>query len=56
MSGNPEQLPNCLKREETSVILIIVDGVLCDVHSVTVTGGCQSSYFYLNNMWEEQNY
>jgi len=32
MSKSPEQLPNYLKREETSIIEIIVDGVLCDIH------------------------
>ena len=30
------QLPNFLKRAETSVVLIVFDDVLCDIHSCTV--------------------
>jgi hypothetical protein len=38
MSKSPKQMPNCLQRAETIVILIIFNGVLCDVHVNTVTG------------------
>ena len=31
MSKAPKQLSNCLKREETSVVLIVFDYVLCEV-------------------------
>jgi hypothetical protein len=31
MSKNPNKLPNSLKRTETSVILIVFDGVLYEV-------------------------
>ena len=42
MSKSPNQLPNSLKRAETSVaetsvILIVFDGVLCYAHIYTIT-------------------
>ena len=33
MSKAPKQLSNCLKREETSVVLIVFDYVLCEVRT-----------------------
>ena len=45
MSKSPKQMPNCLQRAETIVILIIFNGVLCDVHVNTVTG----FFFYSNS-------
>ena len=33
MSKAPKQLSNCLKREETSVVLIVFDNVLCEVRA-----------------------
>ena len=36
ISKSHNQLLYCLKRTETSVFLIVIDGVLCDVHSYTV--------------------
>ena len=36
MSKIPKQLPNCLKRAETSVDQIVLDGILSDL-SVNVT-------------------
>jgi len=32
-----KQLPNCLKRAETSIFLIVFDGVLCEVCAYTAT-------------------
>ena len=37
ISKSPKQLPNCLKRAEISVVLIVFNGVLCDVSAYTVT-------------------
>ena len=34
---SPKRMPNCLKIAETSVILIVLNGVLCDVSVYTVT-------------------
>jgi hypothetical protein len=31
MSKSPKQLPNCLRGVETSIILIVCDGVLCEI-------------------------
>ena len=36
MSKSPKQLPTSLKRSETSVVLTVFDGVLCDVQAYTV--------------------
>jgi len=33
MSKAPKKLSNCLKRAETSVVLIVYDGVLCEVRA-----------------------
>jgi len=33
MSKAPKQLSNCLRREETSVVLIVFDYVLCEVRA-----------------------
>jgi hypothetical protein len=32
-----KQLSNCLKRAETTIVLIVFNGVLCDLHAYTVT-------------------
>jgi len=32
-----KQLPNCPKIAETSVVLIVFNGVICDVSAYTVT-------------------
>jgi hypothetical protein len=48
MSKSPKQLPNCLKRAKTSVILIVVDGVLCEGSTYTVT----VSYLNMNQVPE----
>ena len=37
MSKIPKQLPKCLKIAETSVDLFIVNGILWEVHTYTVT-------------------
>ena len=37
ISKSPKQLTNCLKISETSVILIVFNGVICDVSAYTVT-------------------
>ena len=37
MTKSPKQLPNCLKRAETIVVLIDFDSVLCEVSTYTVT-------------------
>jgi hypothetical protein len=37
MSNSPKQQPNCLKRGDNSVILIVFDGVLYHVCAYTVT-------------------
>ena len=33
MSKAPKKLSNCLKRAETSIVLIVFDCVLCEVHA-----------------------
>ena len=33
MSKAPKQLSNCLKRAESHVVLIVFDGVLCEVRA-----------------------
>ena len=38
MSKSPKQLPNCMVIAETSVVLIIFKGVLCEISTYTVTG------------------
>jgi hypothetical protein len=48
MSKSPKQLPNRLKRAKTSVILIVVDGVLCEGSTYTVT----VSYLNMNQVPE----
>ena len=37
ISKRPKQLPNCLKIAETSVVLIVFNGAICDVSTYTVT-------------------
>jgi hypothetical protein len=37
MSKSPKQQPNCLKRTATSICLIVLYGVLCDVSDYIVT-------------------
>ena len=37
ISKSQKQLPNCLKRAETTIVLIVFNGVLCDLHTYTVT-------------------
>jgi hypothetical protein len=37
MSKSPKQLAYCLKRAETSVVLIFFDVVLCVIHVYTIT-------------------
>jgi len=37
MSESPKQLPNCMEIAETSVVLIIFKGVLCEVRAYTYT-------------------
>ena len=36
VSKGPKQLPNCLKIAETSVVLSVFKGVICDVSAYTV--------------------
>ena len=46
ISKSPKQLPNCLKIAETNVVLIIFNGVICDVSAYTVTVSfCSSTVF-----------
>ena len=37
ISTSPKHLPNCLKITETSVVLIVFNGDVCDVSAYTVT-------------------
>jgi len=37
ISKSPKQLPNCLKKAETSVVLNVFKCVICDVSTYTVT-------------------
>ena len=37
ISKSPKHLSNCLKIIETSVVLIVFNGVICDVRTYTVT-------------------
>jgi len=37
MLKSSKQLLHWLKRAETSVVFIVCDGVLCEVHAYTVT-------------------
>ena len=43
MSKSLKRLPNCPKIAETSVILIIFNGVLCEVRAYTLTLSCHHS-------------
>ena len=51
MSKCPKQPPNCLKRAEISFILIVFDGVLCDIHlyTVTISDGISACIRYQKN-------
>ena len=40
MSKAPKKLSNCLKRAETSVVLIVYDGVLCEVRAYKLKHKC----------------
>ena len=42
IAKSPKQVPNCLKIAETSVI-IVFNGVLCDVRTYTVAVSCHDS-------------
>jgi len=43
ISKSPKQPPNCLKIAETSVVLVIFIGVICDVSAYTVAiSSCRS--------------
>ena len=37
ISNGPKHLPNCLKIIETSVVVIVFNGVICDVRAYAVT-------------------
>ena len=37
LSKSPKQLQNCLKIAETIIVLIVFNGVICDVSAYTVT-------------------
>ena len=37
ISKSPKQLPDCLKIAKTSVVLIVFNGVICEVSTCTVT-------------------
>ena len=37
ISKSPKQLPNCLKRAETSIVLIVFIDIICDVSAYTIT-------------------
>jgi len=37
MSISPRQQPNCLKIAETSVVIIVFNGVLCEIRANTDT-------------------
>jgi hypothetical protein len=36
-STSPKPMPNCLKLAETSVIIIVFNGVLCEVSAYSIT-------------------
>ena len=40
ISKSPKLLPNCLKIAETSVVLIIFNGAICDISTYTGTVSC----------------
>jgi hypothetical protein len=45
ISKSPKHLSNCLKIIETSVVLIVFNGVICDVRTYTVTVSfCRSTW------------
>ena len=37
LSKSPKQQQNCLKKAETIIVLIVFNGVICDVSAYTVT-------------------
>jgi len=37
ISESQKQLPNCLKITDTSMVIIVFNGVVCDVSAYTVT-------------------
>jgi hypothetical protein len=50
MSKIPKQLQNCVKRAETSVILMVFDGVLSEVCAYTVTISYHGKNFMEKNV------
>ena len=45
ISSSPKQLPNCLKIVETSVVLIVFNGVIFDVSAYNITVSfCRSTW------------
>ena len=49
-----KQLPNCLKIADTSVVLNVFKGVICDISAYTVTVSSvaqQESDKYLSSQW-----
>ena len=40
----PKQLPKCVKKTETSVVLIVFNGVLCEVRAYAVPVSFNSLY------------
>jgi hypothetical protein len=45
ISERPKQLPNCMKIAESSIVLIVFNGAICDVSTYTVTVSfCHSTW------------
>ena len=51
-SQQQQKLPNRLNRGETNIILIVFDGVLCEIHTYTAT----VSYSHLTCIGYQKSY
>jgi hypothetical protein len=51
MSKAPKQLSNCLKRAESHVVLIVFDGVLCEVRAYKLISLSGVTVSYRRSTW-----
>ena len=54
MTNNPKQLPNCMKKSETSIVLIIFNCGLYHVYTYTVTVSyrCSTRFRYKEKLYK----
>ena len=50
ISKAPKKLSNCLKRAETSVVLIVFDCVLCEIRAYKVYKHTECCYCFLPSL------